>query len=116
MSVFFQDRNFVLTVFDSQRLELMRMVYNEEVSEANSPEDGLLRCIPNTLVMSGFSLGNLLPSRLVPLHHYVACCLAWNGTDLLRFLTFKGGFSGGCILKLARNELISIKLFSMVSF
>lgn len=59
--------------FNSQRLELMRMVYNEEVSEMNSPEEGLttpplLRCIPNySLTTSRFSLGNLLPSRLVPL-------------------------------------------------
>ncbi|KAJ8923444.1 hypothetical protein NQ315_002003 [Exocentrus adspersus] len=66
-----------------QRLEIMRLIYNEEVPEIQSPEIGadsappLLRCLvqcPSS--PSRFSLTSLIPSRLVPLYT----------TSLVRFM------------------------------
>lgn len=62
----------------SQRLELMRLVYNEEVTETPTPTPSaaiepppLLRCLSQCPPSpSRFSLSNLIPSRLVPSYLY----------------------------------------------
>lgn len=60
--------NFIIcSRISSHRLEIMRLVYNEEVPELNTPE----AVVPNLLGChcspSRLSLTSLIPSRLVPL-------------------------------------------------
>lgn len=74
----------VVLITISQRLELMRLVYNEEVTETPSSIPAppstvepapLLRCLSQCPPSpSRFSLSNLIPSRLVPSYTYIHPC------------------------------------------
>lgn len=108
----------------------MRLVYNEEVSEAPSPvstseasPSPLLRCLaqcPNS--PSRFSLSNLIPSRLVPFHvnqiaKFHTCILLFLSSSLSVFHTFRRLVCGNnCLFIVYRTVLCILHAVAPTQF